>query len=212
MAVNKTLIVKVMNQIIQDPSSWKQSAWHCGTSHCFCGWGWYMTYGNTAEIEPMQVWGASHFGISSCLADYMFDSSRSLIDLYYLSKGLVDGTIDSKGYNKDGYFIDGYNKAGFNVEGYDREGRDSEGYSRGGFDREGRNRQGLDKFGRDEYNCFASGYSDYGYDKDGFNRDRIASDGRNNMGQMVPLLIAPVPEVINPLMPPQPILIEGDDQ
>lgn len=115
MPVNKELIRKTMNQILQNPEAWDQKTWHCGTSHCFAGWatilsGWVPN--NRSEVikrgtdELMNTSDAAQeeLGIGWALAGWMFAGVRDMEGLYTCCQRLLNDEIDENGLNKYGKF------------------------------------------------------------------------------------------------------------
>ena len=126
-------LVLVMNHIIDNPESWDQREWHCGTTHCFAGHGQILS-GKKADYRTA-FWDArKFFDIDTSTAHWLFDSRRSLSELYVFVCTVALG---------GGYDADGYDNEGFSCSGFDREGFDREGFSHQGFNREGFNREGM---------------------------------------------------------------------
>jgi hypothetical protein len=163
----KALMVAVVNQILDKPACWNQSAWHCGTSHCFGGWAQVLG-GKPADEMTVQKDAREMLELDAGEAEWLFAGYRLLPELHgFVAAKLAGEDYWSRaGYNRDGYNRDGYNRDGYNRAGYDRAGYDRAGYDRAGYNRAGYNRAGYD---RDGYN--RDGYDRDGYDRDGYNRD-----------------------------------------
>jgi hypothetical protein len=73
-----------------DPSCWDQSTWHCGTKHCFAGWGQI-----DAGYKPNSstTWGdaAAYYDLTDREAQYLFDGDRTLDDFRGVAKTGVVG-------------------------------------------------------------------------------------------------------------------------
>jgi hypothetical protein len=46
----KLLVANVINQILATPTQWTNSAWHCGSKHCFFGWADVMATEATGKL------------------------------------------------------------------------------------------------------------------------------------------------------------------
>ena len=112
----------VLHQIETHPETWKQSSWHCGTSHCFAGWAQIMA-GKPALDSTVRVDARKWLGLT---AYEMNDISDSWNDIDRIRALVAD------------YISPDYNRAGYNCDGYDRDGWD-----RDGWDFDGLNRQNL---------------------------------------------------------------------
>jgi hypothetical protein len=143
----------VIDQIKANPSCWKQSSWHCGTSHCFGGWAQILS-GKPADENTVRRDARVFLEISRTDADYYFSGDRIIEDFEW---PLTDEAKDNDGYDRAGYNRDGYDRAGYDRAGYDRAGYDRAGYDCAGYDRAG--------YDCDGYDC--DGYSRDGYDSDG---------------------------------------------
>jgi len=165
---NRENFERVLNHIKAHPETWKQSKWHCGTSHCFAGHAQIMA-GNAPNNKTVRRDARIFLGLTRYEADRMFASSRSIADFEaFLSDGYNRAGHDRAGYDRDGYNRADYDRAGYNRAGYDRAGYDRDGYNRDGYDRAGYNRAGYDR----------AGYNRDGYDRDGLDCDNAPRPAR----------------------------------
>ncbi len=118
----------VLAQIEAHPETWKQSEWHCGTSHCFFGWAQVMA-GKPAMESTVRRDARQFLGLDSAEAYELSSGHNSLADIQKLV-----ATYTGDGYNRAGYNRDGYNRDGYDRAGYDRDGYDRDGYDRDGLD------------------------------------------------------------------------------
>ena len=90
--MNKERLAKVMNQILENPETWDQTKWHCGSSHCFAGWAQVMSGKEEDDAtagKDAQEW----LGIDDDSALYLFDGGRDLIELFEHVSELVNGRL-----------------------------------------------------------------------------------------------------------------------
>ena len=117
---NAERLKQVLTYIEQHPEEWRQSVWHCGSSHCFCG---------TAQILAGHAPGTGRIfdqvcewlDLSRCEFDRLAHVNNTLEDLYRIVGDLVAG-YDRSGYDRNGYDRNGYDCNGYNRIGYDRDG------------------------------------------------------------------------------------------
>jgi len=152
-------IQKVLNIIEKNPSSWNQSRWHCGTSHCFAGWAQIVARKPICDHPLIVIRDARlFFGFTQKEADYYFAGGRTFKELqnavnpWYDEHGFDINGYNDQGFNKQGYDRKGYNAEGYNAEGYNAEGYDRNGYNLDGFNESGYDKNGFDKEGYDIYN------------------------------------------------------------
>ncbi len=152
----------VMNHILAHPESWNQRHWHCGTSHCFGGF--CQIKGGREQTAEAGSDAQELLGIGYWDARWLFESSRTLYELYSWTKAFIEG------YAEDGFDSAGFDSAGFDRAGYDSAGYDSAGYDSAGFDRAGYDSAGFDSAGFDRAGYDSAGYDSAGYDSAGFDR------------------------------------------
>jgi hypothetical protein len=104
-------IKKVLEVIENNPETWDQSSWHCGTSHCFAGHAQILA-GKEINDETCRRDARTFFGFTGFEADYFFYSYRTLEEL----KTSLDPnslrnydlySLDEEGYDRYGYDEDG---------------------------------------------------------------------------------------------------------
>jgi hypothetical protein len=153
--MNRENFQKVLDQIQSHPETWKQSSWHCGTTHCFAGWAQILA-GKSPDGDTVRRDARMFLELSLADADYLFAQHRPLSDFReYLATNRAG--YNSAGYNSAGYDSDGYNRAGYDSAGYDSDGYNRAGYDSAGYDSDGYNHAG--------YN--SARYNSAGYDSDG---------------------------------------------
>ena len=103
------LLCAALNEIIAHPERWKQSVWHCGTTHCVGGTCEVLT-GTVSNNTRRNVMGL--LGISVADADWLFAAARTLPQLYGFA------VLFAAGLDRDGF-----DRAGFDRAGFDRAGR-----------------------------------------------------------------------------------------
>lgn len=87
----KALLAAAVNQIIQHPETWKQSQWHCRTSHCIGGWCQVLAglpESNEAYQEVPQL-----IGLSLSDADWLFAPERSLTEIHHFAHAFINDQI-----------------------------------------------------------------------------------------------------------------------
>jgi hypothetical protein len=102
----------------------------CGSTHCFAGWAQILTAPEETfqpavhdQDDRASEVAAEALGISDSFANWLFNSDRTFEDLYKTAQGVIAGTIDVNGKDKDGYYVNG-----FDEEYEDRDGRDINDY------------------------------------------------------------------------------------
>lgn len=84
----KALVAATMNQILKHPKTWRQSAWHCGSSHCFAGWAQIL-----GGLPAMEAGIESAFeelvGLTEEESYQFWNISNSLRRLYALSEAFI---------------------------------------------------------------------------------------------------------------------------
>ena len=75
----KALLRAAINQIIQNPKTWNQRSYHCGTKHCVAGWCQILGGRTKKEIEATEQ---AHNGID-CAEDAASLLGMNGTDLYY---------------------------------------------------------------------------------------------------------------------------------
>ena len=189
---NAERLQRVLTYIEQHPEEWKQSEWHCGSSHCFCGMAQILA-GHPANGGKLCAQAREWLDLSRCEFDRLAYVSNTLEDLRRIVGGLVAG-YDGNGYDGNGYDRDGRDRDGRDRDGCDRAGRDRygcygysydrdgynrAGYDRDGYDRAGYNRDGYNRDGCDRRNCDRNGYLGdffsrrYRFDRDGYDDDGL---------------------------------------
>ena len=140
---NVKLAVEVINHILDNPETWDQRDWHCGTTHCFAGHVQIMG-GRAKDDDTCPQDLTDLLQCSAEDAAWLTNSRRTLSELHEYVAAYVNGTpyFDRYGYDPHGYDRNGFNCEGYDREGYDREGYDREGYGRNGYDRNGYDRNG----------------------------------------------------------------------
>lgn len=117
--MNKRNLAEVMNHILENPETWDQSQWHCGSSHCFAGWAQIFSGeeedSNTAPYDA-QKW----LEINDDDSDWLFGAQRQLRELHAFVDGVVNH--DSE-FDLDGFDQHGFSRSGYDIKGYDREGK-----------------------------------------------------------------------------------------
>jgi hypothetical protein len=178
--MNRENFQKVLDQIQSHPETWKQSSWHCGTTHCFAGWAQILA-GKSPDEDTVRRDARMFLELSLADADYLFAPHRPLSDFReYLATnraGYNSAGYDSDGYDSDGYNSDGYNRAGYDSDGYNSDGYNSAGYNRAWYNSDGYNRAG---YNSDGYN--RAGYNSDGYNRAGYNSARYNSAGYDSDG------------------------------
>ena len=109
---NSELHNRIIQQIEDYPDTWNQFDWHCGSAHCYGGWGQLISgisY-NTADLYGVMT---EKLGLTYSQAEYAFEPERTLEEL----KDLPDYVMDTGGYSENGYDHLGYDKDGFNKYG-----------------------------------------------------------------------------------------------
>jgi hypothetical protein len=169
------LLKTAINKILEQPEKWDQSAWHspCGTKHCIAGWCQILS-GNAKLEFSARGDSIKALGISQEEADYLFDSKRTISEIYKFAESF---SLNSAGYNRAGYNRDGYDRDGYDRDGYDRAGYDRAGYDRAGYNRDGYDLAGYDLTGYDRDGHNRAGYNRDGYDRAGYNRAGYNRDG-----------------------------------
>jgi hypothetical protein len=138
----------IIARIEADPSCWKQSSWHCGTSHCYGGWA-QIESGKPANDSTARGDAREWLDLNRYEAEYAFAGNRTLAELKALPERFNLAGYDRAGYNRDGYDRDGRDRAGYDRDGFDRYGLDRDGRDRAGYDLDGRDRAGYDRAGYD---------------------------------------------------------------
>jgi len=105
----------VLAHIEAHPETWKQSSWHCGTSHCFGGWAQIMA-GRPASDASVRADARKWLGLTRYEADLLFDGYNSIETIREVVTELV-----SDGYNRDGYDRAYFDSDGLNPENLTRE-------------------------------------------------------------------------------------------
>ena len=120
MAVNVELLQKTLDTIKANPDHWRQSTWHCGTSHCFAGFAELIAKGLPIDIHEDELrsredffspydsdWNTSAHAtelldISDDDAELLFAGYNTLADLERLVARLIEnGTLqDSEDDNE----------------------------------------------------------------------------------------------------------------
>lgn len=104
------LLAAAVNHIIQHPETWDQYYWHCGSTHCIAGHCEILgTGGQTPNPGPAV---AAMIGISRRDANWLFDGSRTLVEIHRFAGELMDG------YDRDGFSRSGYDRAGYDRAGH----------------------------------------------------------------------------------------------
>ena len=133
--MNKENIQKVIDVIEDNPHSWNQDFWHCGTTHCFAGHAQILS-GKQANKATVRKDARIFLDLDLRTFNWVSNYCRTLDDLKSL---LTDEIFDIDGFDKNGYDRYGFDRAGYARTGFDRIG-----YDRGGFNRDGYDRDGLD--------------------------------------------------------------------
>ena len=130
---NVKLAVEVLNHILDNPETWSQHEWLCGTTHCFAGRVQTMSGRPERVVFRLQDM-ADLLECGEEDASWLAYSRRTLSELHAYVAAYVNGTpyFDADGFGKDGF--DRHNRG---RDGNDREGYDREGYDRNGYDRHG---------------------------------------------------------------------------
>lgn len=123
--LQRARLIQVMNHIILCPETWMQKRWHCGTSHCFCGWG--QVFANdvkTTEEFDYMSWGREHFGLPRDLAIALFEANNKRYELYRCVQLILAGGYDENGLvlNEDFDKLGFLYRTGLCPAGYTREG------------------------------------------------------------------------------------------
>ncbi len=100
--VNTKLLRRILEQIESHPETWNQETWHsygnwnpvteksCGTAHCVAGWAEIICgeydektgeRSNRLEIMGHEIVGSLLLGLSRTEGKYLFDSSRTLLQV-----------------------------------------------------------------------------------------------------------------------------------
>jgi hypothetical protein len=143
--MNKERMQIIVDRIEANPACWKQSSWHCGTSHCLAGHA-QIDSGANPDNNTVRRDARMWLDLSLSEANYLFAGTRTIEDF----KAALTDSYDRAGYDRDvydraGYDRDGYNRAGYDRDGYNRAGYDRDVYDRAGYDRDGYDRDDLDK-------------------------------------------------------------------
>ena len=148
--MNKENLQKVIDVIEDNPHSWNQKQWHCGTTHCFAGHAQILSGKKEDEIT-VRTDARIFLDMNFHKFNWVVSSIRTLEDFKSL---LNDTDFDIEGFNIDGFDIDGFNCYGYARDGYDcndhclpgynSDGYNSDGVDRAGFDRDGFDLDGLD--------------------------------------------------------------------
>jgi hypothetical protein len=131
----------ILARIEADPACWDQAAWHCGTAHCLAGHAQLDAVAGECNMSVSQV-ARSWLGMSHAVANWAFDSARSLPDLRSLLEFDLSSDLDPDGFDRDGRTT-----YGFDRNGIDRDGYDVKGFHLGGIDRDGFDYYGYDRNG-----------------------------------------------------------------
>lgn len=108
----KELARAAINQILENPESWDQTEFHCGTSHCFGGWCQILS----GNAKSRNVLGElpELLGITQAEASWVCYGDRLITEIH----GFVDCLINDKEYfDRDGFSRDGFDRAGYNRGG-----------------------------------------------------------------------------------------------
>ena len=111
------LLKTAVNQILLHPETWNQEEFHspCGTKHCIAGWSQILS-GQAPRAETVVEDARSALEISGRDAEYLFNSSRTLVEIYSFATGYDLAGFNRGGYNRDGYDRDGYDRDGNKLE------------------------------------------------------------------------------------------------
>ena len=114
--MNIELLKRAVNHIIEHPESWDQNRWHsaCNTKHCMAGLGQFLG-GLTMSSATAEQDGRRVYGLTREDADWLFDGSRGLRDIYSFVKAAEAGVDfvcsyagrDENGFDWNGFDIDG---------------------------------------------------------------------------------------------------------
>jgi len=88
------LLAATFNAIMDNPDQWDQGQWHCGSSHCFCGWSQVLVN----NILPNDGWhiefAEDQYQVSFNVAVAITRGNNNLDELYNWVEGLISGRID----------------------------------------------------------------------------------------------------------------------
>jgi hypothetical protein len=100
---------RVLDHIQHNPDQWKQSAWHCGTSHCFAGFAQLLARGigfavvfdrndmpidEEGEAVSPKRDARNWLGLTGLEAERLFLSDNDLGDLQALVTEFIDAPYD----------------------------------------------------------------------------------------------------------------------
>jgi len=124
MAVNVELLERTLATIKANPDHWRQSSWHCESSHCFAGFAELLHFGLPVDSDerdlrrddrfrpdPIHGFGSywhtqdnalDALGLDEADGIQLFDGANSLADLESMVNLLIkDGTLVDYVYNDD---------------------------------------------------------------------------------------------------------------
>lgn len=120
------LLRAAVNHIIENPDTFDQSRWHCGTKHCIAGHCQILAGKNPIESNAMKD-AQEAIGLSDRDAMWLFAAHRTLWDIWNFTSIFINNfnrdRFDRGGFKRDGFDRDGFDRDGFNRDGFDRDGK-----------------------------------------------------------------------------------------
>ena len=83
------LLAATFNAVMDNPDQWNQTQWHCGSSHCFCGWSQVLCDSFIENCEGGHIkFAMDRYQVSESVAGRITNAFNNLDYLYNWVDGL----------------------------------------------------------------------------------------------------------------------------